>query len=51
MKEGYIPKEERKTILLLSDDIRTHSGVGTMSKEIVINTAHRFNWVNIGGAV
>jgi len=51
MKEGYIPKEKRKTILLLSDDIRTHSGVGTMSKEIVLNTAHRFNWVNIGGAV
>jgi glycosyltransferase involved in cell wall biosynthesis len=51
MKEGYIPKEERKTILLLSDDIRTHSGVGTMSKEIVLNTAHHFNWVNIGGAV
>ena len=51
MKEGYIPKDQRKTILLLADDIRTQSGVGTMAKEIVINTAHHFNWVNIGGAI
>ena len=29
MKKGYVPKDQRKKILLLSDDIRTHSGVGT----------------------
>ena len=51
MKKGYIPKDQRKKILLLSDDIRTHSGVGTMAKEIVLNTAHHFNWVNLGGAI
>ena len=51
MKKGYIPQDKRKTILLLSDDIRTHSGIGNMSKEIVINTAHRYNWFNIGAAV
>jgi len=51
MKKGYIPRDQRKKILLLSDDIRTHSGVGNMSKEIVLNTAHYFNWVNLGGAV
>ena len=51
MKEGYIPKDQRKKILLLSDDIRTHSGVGCQSRNIVINTAHRYNWVNLGGAV
>ena len=51
MKEGYIPKDQRKTILFLADDIRTHSGVGTMAREIVFNTAHHFNWVNLGGAV
>ena len=50
-KKGYIPKDQRKKILLLSDDIRTSSGVGTMSKEIVIQTAHHFNWVNLGGAM
>ena len=34
-KKGYIPKDKRKKILLLSDDIRVTSGVGTMSREIV----------------
>ena len=51
MKEGYIPRDQRKTILMLSDDIRTTSGVGNMAKEIILNTAHRYNWVNLGGAV
>ena len=51
MKEGYIPKEKRKKIMMLSDDIRTHSGVGNMAKEIIANTAHHYNWVNLGGAV
>ena len=50
-KFKYLNQKDRKTILLLSDDIRTHSGVGTMSREIVINTAHHFNWVNLGGAI
>ena len=51
MKKGYIPKDQRKKILLLADDIRTHSGVGSQSREIVLNTAHHFNWVQLGGAV
>ena len=51
MKEGYIPREKRKKILMLSDDIRTQSGVGNMAKEIIVNSAHHFNWVNLGGAV
>jgi len=51
VKEGYIPKEQRKKILLLCDDIRMTSGISTMAREIVIGTAHRFNWVNIGGAI
>ena len=51
MKKGYIPKEERKKILFLCDDIRVTSGIGVMAKEIVMNTAHHFNWVNLGAAV
>ena len=51
MKKGYIPKDQRKKILLLSDDIRTHSGVGCQARQIVLNTAHHFNWINLGGAV
>ena len=50
MKPGYIPREQRKKILLMCDDIRTHSGIGTIAKEIVIHTAHCLNWVNVGAA-
>ena len=42
MKKGYIPKDKRKTILMLSDDIRSHSGVGNMAKEIVVNSSHHY---------
>ena len=53
MKEKfrYVKKEDRKKILLLCDDIRMHSGVATMAREIVIGTAHHFNWLNVGGAI
>ena len=51
MKEGYLPKEERKKIMFLCDDIRMHSGIATMAREIVLGTAHVFNWVNVGAAV
>lgn len=51
MKEGYIEKNQRKKILLLSDDIRMHSGISTMAREIVLGTAHHFNWVNLGAAI
>ena len=48
---NYIPKDKRKKILLLCDDIRVHSGVATVAKEIVCGTAHHFNWVQIAGAI
>jgi len=51
MKEGYIKKKDRKKILLLTDDIRVHSGVAQIGREMVINTAHRYNWVQIAAAV
>jgi len=51
MIEGYIPQEQRKNILLLTDDIRLPSGVGGIGKEIAIHTAHRYNWYNLGGAM
>ena len=49
--QNYIPKEQRKKILLLCDDIRFTSGIATMAREIVVGTSHHFNWVNIGGAI
>jgi len=47
----WLPKAERKKILLLSDDIRVHSGIGVMSREIVEKTCGVFNWVQVGAAV
>lgn len=49
--KGYVPKEERKKILLLCDDIRTHSGIATVAKEIVLHTAHKYNFINLGAAI
>ena len=51
MKEGYLKKEDRKKILLLTDDIRVHSGVAQIGREMVIHTSHRYNWVQLAGAV
>jgi glycosyltransferase involved in cell wall biosynthesis len=50
-KEGYLPPDQRKKILFICDDIRMHSGVATMSREIVIGTAHHYNWVSIAAAI
>ena len=53
MKEkfSYVSPSERKKILLLADDIRSHSGVGTVAREIVFNTCQHFNWINIGATI
>ena len=42
---------KKKKILLMSDDIRIPSGVGTVSNALVCNTADKYDWVQIGGAV
>lgn len=46
-----LPKEQRKKILFLADDMRVTSGVGVMAREIVEQTCGVFNWVQIGAAV
>ena len=50
-REGYIKKEDRKKIFLLCDDIRMHSGIATMAREIVLGTAHKYNWLQLGAAI
>jgi glycosyltransferase involved in cell wall biosynthesis len=50
-RPGHLPKDQRKTILFLSDDIRVHSGVAIMANEIVEGTCHYYNWVQIGAAI
>ena len=44
-------KPKKKKILLLSDDLRMHSGIATMSREIVLNTLKEFDWVQLGAAI
>ena len=43
--------KKKKKILLLSDDLRLHSGIATMSKEIVLHTAHKYDCIQVGAAV
>ena len=50
-KFRYLEQKDRKKILLLCDDIRMHSGIANMGKEIVLGTSHHFNWVNLGAAL
>ena len=42
---------KKKKILLLSDDLRMSSGVGTVSKEFVLGTIEHYDWAQIGGAI
>ena len=41
----------KKKILLMSDDLRMHRGVATVSKDIVFETLNEYDWVQIGGAI
>ena len=41
----------KKKIMLLSDDLRMSSGVGTVSKNFVLGTLHKYDWVQAGGAI
>ena len=51
MKEGYIKQSDRKKILLLTDDIRVHSGVAQIGRELVVNTSGHYNWVQLAGSI
>jgi len=53
IRNGFevLPKEKRKKVLLLCDDVRSHSGISTMGREIVFQTCHYINWVNLGALI
>ena len=44
-------KPQKKKILLLGDDFLLPSGIGTVSKEIILNTVKEFDWVQLGAAL
>tara|TARA_R110002096_G_scaffold71177_2_gene170255 strand:- start:4571 stop:6016 length:1446 start_codon:yes stop_codon:yes gene_type:complete len=51
LKKIDVNKPKKKKILLMSDDLRMHSGIATQSKEFVMGTMHKYDWVQISGAV
>jgi len=44
-------KPKKKKILLLGDDFRLPSGIGTISRQIVLKTVKDFDWVQLGAAL
>jgi glycosyltransferase involved in cell wall biosynthesis len=42
---------DKKKIFLLSDDIRQHSGIATMAREIVMGCCHKYDFVNLAGSI
>lgn len=42
---------KKKKILFLTDDPRFSSGIATISREILLNTVHKFDFVVVGGAM
>ena len=51
LKPIDINKQPKKKILLLSDDFRLPSGIGTISREIILKTVHHYDWVQLGAAL
>jgi len=46
-----VTEKKKKKIILLSDDLRMSSGVGTMTREIVMGTIKEYDWVQVAGAI
>lgn len=51
LRKIELNKLAKKKILLLADDFRLPSGIGTVSKEIIFNTVKTFDWVQLGAAL
>ena len=44
-------QKKKPKILLLSDDLRLFSGIAAMSREFVVGTTDKFDWVQLGAAL
>jgi glycosyltransferase involved in cell wall biosynthesis len=44
-------KSQKKKILLLSDDLRSTSGIATVSREFIMGTVGIYDWVQLGASV
>jgi len=43
--------QKKKKILLLGDDIRYHSGISTISRELVVGSVDKYDWVQLAAAI
>ncbi len=43
-----LPPQKRKTLLFISDLHLRHSGLGNQKKQIIYETCHRYNYIDIG---
>lgn len=51
LKKIDVDRPKKKKILLLSDSLNFKSGVATQSRELVLSTAHKYDWVQLGAAI
>lgn len=50
-QDTYIPKDQRKTILFMSDDMRMNSGIATVTRNIILGTCQHYNYVQLAAAI
>jgi glycosyltransferase involved in cell wall biosynthesis len=41
----------KKKILLLSDDLRMNSGIATVSRDMVLSTVDKYDWIQVAAAI
>ena len=51
LRKISLEPDNRKKILLLSDDALLGSGIATMSRELMFGTAHHYKWRQLGAAL
>lgn len=51
LKKVNSNRPKKKKIFLISDALQFSSGVATMSKELVVSTCHKYDWVQLGAAL
>ena len=42
---------KKKKILLLSDDLRMNSGIATVSRDMVLSTVDKYDWIQVAAAI
>lgn len=46
-----VGSSKKKKIFLITDDLRFNSGVGTVAREIVLGTSHKYDWCQLAAAL